>query len=159
MFAVVMAVALSSFFKSPVQAADSVTAAWQEYDQAKKLAASSGKPILLHFYTDWCTYCKKMDAETFANEKVAAYMNENFVATKVNPYKQSDIAAKYQVHSVPANWFLKADGTAISRLPGLIKPELFLWVLKYISTSAYKSCSFPEYMKQNKVDDLLSNTK
>jgi thioredoxin-related protein len=158
-FTLTVVVTLILLFNTPAQAAGSVTVAWQGYDQAKKLAASSGKPILLHFYTDWCTYCKKMDQETFANRRVAAYMNENFVVTKVNSAKQSGLAEKYHVRSVPSNWFLKPDGTSINNLPGFIKPELFLWVLKYMSTNSYMFSSFEDYMKHNKVEDLLSNTK
>lgn len=40
------------------------------------------KPIFVDMYTDWCGWCKKLDAETFANPNIAAYLNANFYPVK-----------------------------------------------------------------------------
>jgi thiol:disulfide interchange protein DsbD len=41
-------------------------------------AKAEGKPVMLDFYADWCTYCKTMEKEIFPNPKVRAAV-EGFV--------------------------------------------------------------------------------
>ena len=57
---------------------------WYGYDDGMAAGKKEGKKILISFFADWCTWCKKMDRETFSDSDVAAYMNENFIAVKIN---------------------------------------------------------------------------
>ena len=36
----------------------------------------SGEPVLFHFWATWCTYCKKMEADTFRKTRACALENE-----------------------------------------------------------------------------------
>ena len=51
---------------------------WLSFEQLDSALKSNPKPILIDFYTDWCTYCKKMDKEVFANSEVIAKLNDSF---------------------------------------------------------------------------------
>ncbi|MCI5055884.1 MAG: DUF255 domain-containing protein [Flavobacteriales bacterium] len=42
------------------------------------------KKIFIDMYTDWCGWCKKMDATTFKDPNVVNYMNQNFWAVKMD---------------------------------------------------------------------------
>ena len=42
------------------------------------------KKIFIDLFTDWCGWCKKMDAATFTNPIIAQYMSEHFYAVKFN---------------------------------------------------------------------------
>jgi thioredoxin-related protein len=53
-------------------------------DEAVKLQKETPKTIMIDMYTDWCGWCKKMDAETFHNPAIANYINENFYAVRFN---------------------------------------------------------------------------
>lgn len=55
---------------------------WMSFEEAMAAAERNPKKIFIDVYTDWCTWCKKMDKDTFQDPKVAAYMNENFYAVK-----------------------------------------------------------------------------
>ena len=42
------------------------------------------KKVIIDLYTDWCGWCKRMDANTFSDPAVAEYVNKNFYAVKLD---------------------------------------------------------------------------
>jgi thioredoxin-related protein len=42
------------------------------------------KKIFIDMYTDWCGWCKKMDATTFKDPNVVKYMNQYYWAVKMD---------------------------------------------------------------------------
>jgi len=46
---------------------------------------------MIDVFTDWCGWCKKMDAETFSNPEIAKYVNELNYAVKFNAEQKADI--------------------------------------------------------------------
>lgn len=57
---------------------------WINFQEALTRSKKDGKPVMIDVYTDWCGFCKKMDAQTFTDADVIAYVNENFHAVKFN---------------------------------------------------------------------------
>ncbi len=57
---------------------------WYTFEEAIELQAKEPKKVFIDVYTDWCGWCKKMDANTFSHPIIAKYMNENFYAVKFN---------------------------------------------------------------------------
>ena len=55
---------------------------------ANKKAA---KPLIIDVYTDWCGWCKRMDATTFKDPRVAEYVSANFYAVKLDAEQKGDI--------------------------------------------------------------------
>lgn len=58
---------------------------WMDFEAGYEKAKEEGKMILVDAYTDWCGFCKKMDASTFQDEKVVEIMQTHFVSIKFNP--------------------------------------------------------------------------
>lgn len=124
----------------------SETINWKPYDEGMSIAKTEDKKTLIHFRTDWCTYCKKMDASTFLDADIIQYLNENFITIKVDGDKETNTVNKYGVRGYPDNWFLTEDVERISHLPGYIDPERFLLVLKYINTDSFKKMPFQDFV-------------
>ncbi|MEM1215563.1 MAG: DUF255 domain-containing protein [Bacteroidota bacterium] len=55
---------------------------WLTWEEAMEAMEKEPKKIFVDVYTDWCGWCKRMDASTFTDEDVISYMNENFYAVK-----------------------------------------------------------------------------
>lgn len=57
---------------------------WLTWEEAMEAMEDSPKKMFIDVYTDWCGWCKRMDANTFTDGDVIAYMNENYYAVKFN---------------------------------------------------------------------------
>ena len=57
---------------------------WYTMEEAIKLNKKHPKKIFIDVFTDWCGWCKKLDATTFTNPVIVKYMNEHFYAVKFN---------------------------------------------------------------------------
>ena len=120
---------------------------WYTYKQGIELSKIEGVKIFLYFYADWCTYCKKMEKETFNDDSVVSYLNDNFIPIKVNSDRDIKTALDFGVKGLPSSWFIEENGERISNLPGFIAADILLNVLKYINTDSYKEMPFREFMQ------------
>jgi len=118
-------------FSSVADASDNIK--WYSYKEGKVLGKIEKKKVFLHFYADWCGFCLKMAKETFRNSAVVSYLDNNFIAVRVNPDKEPDTAAKYGVTGLPSKWFLTEMGQPIGNIPGYIPPDAMLPLLKEVN--------------------------
>jgi thiol:disulfide interchange protein len=51
---------------------------WYTIEEVQKLNQENPKKIFIDVYTDWCGWCKKMDATTFQDPKIIKLLNEDF---------------------------------------------------------------------------------
>lgn len=56
---------------------------WLPLDEGLKYAKAENLPILVDFTASWCTWCKKMDRDTFTSAEVIVLVNSNFVPVRV----------------------------------------------------------------------------
>lgn len=100
-----------------------------DFDAAIATAGEQDKIVMLDVYTDWCTWCHKLDEEVYSDAAVAAEVNKDFVALKVNPEKgqaNKDFVEKYTVRGFPTILFLNGKGEEIHRLVGFKPADGFL---------------------------------
>ncbi|HQK95102.1 MAG TPA: thioredoxin family protein [Armatimonadota bacterium] len=96
-----------------------------DLDQAVRSAAAEKKPVMVDFYTDWCSWCKKLDSDTYTDTEVQK-LAARFVNAKVDAEADRAAAEKYQVDGFPTIVFLSPDGEEIHRIGGYAPPEKFL---------------------------------
>ena len=70
---------------------------WLDFETAIERNKKEPKYIFIDLYTDWCGWCKKMDASTFVNADVAAYITEHFYAVKMDAEMKEAIAYNGQL--------------------------------------------------------------
>lgn len=133
--------------------------------QAKMQA--SPKKVFVDAYTDWCGWCKKMDATTFSNPDLIQYVNNNFYAVKLNAERQDVInfqgkeykfEPQYRANTIAVEWMRGSMSypTSILMLENFQSPtpipgyhdvkdmELYL---SYFGDNAYKRVKFEDYAK------------
>jgi len=101
--------------------------------EAQALAKKENKLVLMDFTgSDWCSWCKKLDAEVFSKTEFIEYANKNLVLVQVdfpNSKPQSPelkkanqaLQAKYKVEGFPTLVVIKPDGTIVWQQPGYLE--------------------------------------
>jgi len=92
---------------------------------AQAQAKKESKLVLLDFTgSDWCVWCKKLDAEVFSQAQFADYAKKNLVLVEVDFPAQKKLDAalvkangalkdKYKITGYPTLIVLKPDGTVV----------------------------------------------
>jgi thioredoxin-related protein len=84
---------------------------------------------MIDVFTDWCGWCKRMDASTFSNPVIAAYLNENFYPVKFNAERTDSVFFGGQ-------WFVNKGGSARSThqlAEALLKGQLSYPTIVYLN--------------------------
>ncbi len=125
-------------------------------------AQQENKPIFVDCYFTGCHPCAQMDAEVFPNEMVGKEMNNNFIAIKVDVFKEKlgdTINMKYCLSGYPTFLILSPSGNLVSMFSGYKDAGLLLNELNMAKTKisnkeylsgfavAY-SDNYPEFYKQ-----------
>lgn len=141
---------------------------WKSFNAGMKEAKQSGKKVLIDVYTDWCGWCKKMDAETFANPYIAKYMSDHFYCVKLDAERKDTVVLDGQTFtntnptgkrgthklaidllkgkmSYPSYVFLNEQGQKLTVLAGYQKAPDFEVVLTYFGSDAYLKNTWEEF--------------
>lgn len=140
---------------------------WLSLTELAEAYSKQPKPIIIDVYTSWCGWCKVMDKQTYGNEKVISYINENYYAVKFNAetkdtvalagkkygfnpvYKANELAVYllYGQMGYPSTVILSGIDAQPAPLSGFLKPAELEPPLKYFGEGTYKTIKFPDYMK------------
>ncbi|MBT8195205.1 MAG: DUF255 domain-containing protein, partial [Bacteroidia bacterium] len=86
---------------------------WMTIQEAAAAFNNEPRKIFVDVYTDWCGWCKKMDATTFKDADVADYINNNFYAIKLNAEMKDSIIfnqtlykynPEFKAHELAVSW-------------------------------------------------------
>jgi thiol:disulfide interchange protein len=95
-----------------------------DWNEALGKAQNEDKPIMIDFYADWCVPCKRLDSDTYSDEALSAFLNDNFVSLKSNVDK-SNLGGNYGITAIPTVVFVSPEGTEIGRRVGYRTPAQF----------------------------------
>lgn len=132
---------------------------WTTVSDALEKAPKQQKMIVLDVYTDWCGWCKRMDKDSYEEAQVAAYINQRYIAAKMNPekqgtitfdgkeYTQAQFAQALGITGYPATVFFNEKGEVLTMVSGYLGPAEFLKILKYFGDGHYLAMTWEEYSK------------
>jgi thioredoxin-related protein len=145
----------------------SETIKWMSFEEAFKKNKEKPKKIFVDVYTDWCGWCKKMDATTFTNPVIVAYMNKNFYCAKLDAERRDTVildgvkfnpgpSTKRSTHqlavellrgkmSYPSYAILDEKGKWINVIPGYYPAADFEPMIHFYGDGIYKKQPWEEF--------------
>lgn len=100
-----------------------------DYAQARRASAESGRPLLVEFFSPSCPYCKQMDRDTLTHREVKKLL-ASFERVQVNAWQDRELARRYFAEAVPVFVALDADERPIGRVEGYLPPGVFAEFLR-----------------------------
>jgi len=144
---------------------------WLSIEEAMILQKGEKRKIFVDVYTDWCSWCKKMDQSTFTDPEVAAYLNSHYYPVRFNAEQTESIEYKDKTyrfvrngtrgfHELSAEWlqnrlsfptvvFLDENLNLIQPLPGYQDAEKLQVVLEYFGTDSHRKTPWETFEKQH----------
>lgn len=140
---------------------------WQSWAEVTKLQQQITKPILIDIYTDWCKYCKVMDATTYRKDSVIIYLQQHFYRYKLNAEKNDSINwqqkvyrfnPRYNTHDFavyltkgntvyPTTVIINSKGQPYFQ-PGALTINEMEFLLKYMIEAEPKGITMADYQQQ-----------
>jgi thioredoxin-related protein len=99
-----------------------------DYDAAQAKGKSDNKLVLLNFTgSDWCGWCKRLNAEVFSKPEFQEYAAKNLVLVELDfpRYKQlteavrkqnEQLAGKFRIEGFPTVIVLNSEGKVVGEL-------------------------------------------
>ena len=112
---------------------------WEKnLDSAFNLASLSNKIIMIEFMAEWCPPCKRMEKETFTNERVIK-RSSKFIFVKIDVDKHQDIAKEYKRNAkkyggigIPNIIFIGNDKNVIHQTVGFLNADQLITVINTV---------------------------
>lgn len=143
---------------------------WVNFDEAVKLNAQHPKKIFIDVYTQWCGWCKRMDADTYTNPDVIKYINKYYYAVRLDAETSDTFHFKDHVFSntnphtrgytnelasslldgklaYPTTVYMDENFQRLTYIQSYISAADLMPILKYFAEEKYKSMSFDNYKK------------
>ncbi|ELY82551.1 DUF255 domain-containing protein [Natrinema pallidum] len=113
---------------------DTTRVEWREWGRdAFDEAAAADVPVLLSLTATWCDHCHEMDAETYAEPRIAANVNDSFVPVRADVDRYPRVRDRYNMGGFPSTVFLAPDGTVLTGA-GYLGPDGMRQVLDSVRT-------------------------
>jgi len=141
---------------------------WYTIEEAEKLIKESPRPIFVDTYTDWCSWCKKLDNETFSHPVIINILNTKFYAVKFDAEGKDDVVFKgttfkndgksgrtHQLAaallqgkmSYPSVVFLNEKAELLTVVPGFRQAPEMEPILMFFADQAYLTQPYDTYSK------------
>ena len=108
---------------------------------AQKQAVESDKLIIIFFTGKWCSPCRIMKREVWADEQVMATVNEAFIPMMINVDDSNALATlnRYSVSVTPTTIITDSKGNVLQYKQGRISKADFFELLEKLDPSVF-SC-------------------
>lgn len=135
---------------------------WLSFEDAYAKAIKEKKLMMVDVYTDWCSWCKVMDRETFGHPDIVQFARQKMVMAKMNAESearlrfqdkeltQRQLARSLGVTGYPTVVFFNERGEVLTNVSGYIPPDEFLPILEYLQGRHYEKMKFDAFLEARK---------
>lgn len=132
---------------------------WYDYDEGIRKLTGTPKFGILYFDTADCAPCQWMQDSLFSNPDIIKAINKDFIAIKVQTarndtlhyqgmaFTESYLRKIFALAGYPTTIFIEGStNQMVGGMPSIIYPDRMLDMMGYMTSNAYKSMEFKEYV-------------
>ncbi|MEM0998664.1 MAG: DUF255 domain-containing protein [Bacteroidota bacterium] len=145
---------------------------WLTWNQAVERMEKEPRKIMVDVYTDWCGWCKRMDASTMKDPTIVQLVQDQYYAVKMDGEHKGNIDFKGRTykfvasgrrgyHELPAELmngkmsyptlvFLDENYGIIQPLPGYKAANQLEPILAYFGGNFYQNTAWEQFQKEYK---------
>lgn len=145
---------------------------WMTWEQMMEKSKTQPRKVVVDVYTEWCGWCKRMDASTFSDPRVANYINQTYYPVKFDAEQKADIVFKDKTYkfvkngmrgyhelaaeitrgqlSFPTVVFLDENIDVIQSIPGFRDTKEFETIATYFGRNEHLKTPWETYQKNYK---------
>jgi thioredoxin-related protein len=134
----------------------------KSFEEILKMAQKDKKKVVIQVYADWCSWCKKMERETYPDAEVQKELKRNFYHYRLNgessevieydgrKFTKAEFTRAFGIKGFPTTIFLNYNSKPITLLPGYVDAKTFANILKFIGDDLYTKMTFEDFLKSRK---------
>jgi len=145
---------------------------WIGIESLEAAQAKEPRKVIIDVYTSWCGWCKKMDATTFIDTKLVAYLDENYYCVKLDGEEKDLIKYKGKEFkfvntgrrgyneiayallngkmSYPSLVVLNENLDILQIFPGYKSAKDLLPIVTFLGEDIFKNKNWEDYIKESK---------
>ena len=125
---------------------------WLTLEEATAKSKVEKRKILMFLYTDWCKWWKKMESATLSDEKIVAYINQNFYPVKFNAESKEKINFQDKVYSFQSLKPNGVHGFAVEVMNGRVSFP----TITFFDENWELIQSIPNYQERDKFEKVIT---
>lgn len=100
----------------------------EQWQAVFEKATTENKLVFVDAYTDWCSYCHKLDKEVYTDQAVVDYYTENFINVKFDAESEFGYpkAQQLSITGYPTMLFMTASNQVFKVIDGFVPAEALL---------------------------------
>lgn len=100
------------------------------FAEAEAEAKALGKPLLVHFYADWCGPCQQMERNVLNQPQVLRALGSDVVGVKINADHHPELRRRFSVSGYPSDVIVSPAGEVTNRFIGATSESAFVARMK-----------------------------
>ena len=105
----------------------------QDLPEAQQIAHQEQRLLLIHFYSDTCPPCRRLEQVVFPNPEVYRAMSMNYIPVKINGERARDTAMQFQVDRWPTDVIADAQGRVLYKTVSPQDPARYVQLLNAVA--------------------------
>jgi YHS domain-containing protein/thiol-disulfide isomerase/thioredoxin len=105
-----------------------------DFEAARQQAQQTGKPLLVHFWAEWCGPCKQMESSVFNQPQVMSALRSDVVAVKLDVDQHQELSSRFGIEVLPSDIILESGGERIVESTGFRNPGEYVQMIQRAKT-------------------------